>query len=381
MASGVGEHVATLVARDSSGLTAMAHLTLTLTENHAPSAIGPPDTTLFVTESVPAALEVSSYFADPDAGERLAFTASGLPAGLSVSDDGWVRGVIPEPTAEVYSVTVTAIDGGELFARYAFELHARRINDPPVRVGEASLHWTLTEGAGVSLGLTELVADPDAHDFLVYRFSGLPAGLTLETSDGEPRVEGALTSPFATESQTHTLTASDRAGASVETTVTFFFQEKVASPRRVASAPETWTVAEGELVEESLGDFYTGSGDLTFRFGSHLDRFDPLDSLGSGSLLAEGVLRGHFMDDKASARVQTLEVVVSSDQGTVTESLFFRGDRSEPTASSFEDARLRALRRKRDGDDGSVRRLHRPRRGPRAVFDALCFGRARGLGV
>ncbi len=321
MASGVGEHVATLVARDSSGLTAVSHLTLTLTENHAPSAIGPLDTTLFVTESVPAALELSTYFADPDAGDRLAFTASGLPAGLSVSDDGWVRGEIPEPTAEVYSVTVTALDGGELFARYAFELHARRINDPPTRVGEASLHWTLTEGAGVSLALTELVADPDAHDFLVYRFSGLPAGLTLETSDGAAWVEGV--SPFAPESQTHTLTASDRAGASVETTVTFFFEEKVTAPHRVAGSPETWTVAEGELVALTLGDFYTGSGALSFRFGSHLDRFTPLDSLGSGSLLAAGVLRGHFIDDKASARVQTLEIVVSSDQATVTESLFF----------------------------------------------------------
>ncbi len=321
MASGVGEHVATLVARDSAGLTAVSHLTLTLTENHAPSAIGPPDTTLFVTESIPAALEVRSYFADPDAGDRLAFTASGLPAGLSISDDGWVRGEIPEPTAEVYSVTVTALDGGELFARYAFELHARRINDPPTRVGEASLHWTLTEGAGVSLALTELVADPDAHDFLVYRFSGLPAGLTLETSDGAARVEGV--SPFAPESQTHTLTASDRAGASVETTVTFFFEEKVTAPHRVAGSPETWTVAEGELVALTLGDFYTSSGALSFRFGSHLDRFEPQDSLGSGSLLAAGVLRGRFVDDKASARVQTLEVVVSSDQATVTESLFF----------------------------------------------------------
>ena len=147
-----------------------------------------------------------------------------------------------------------------------------------------------------------------------------------------------LASPFATESQTHTLTASDSAGASVETTVTFFFEEKVASPQ-----------PGGGLTRDLDGGRRGTRGTLTprgffiraretrkfsvrFAFGTALT---PLDSLGSGSPLAEGIVRGHFMDDKASARVQTLEVVVSSDQGTVTESLFLRGDRGEPTASEF----------------------------------------------
>ncbi len=87
------------------------------------------------------------------------------------------------------------------------------------------------------------------------------------------------------------------------------------------------------------------------------------------------------MDDKASARVQTLEVVVSSDQATVTESLFFAVTEVNQPPHDFANHPRPDLRREHVGDRGSDRRLHRPRRGPRAFFDALCFGRARGLGV
>ncbi len=260
MASGVGEHVATLVARDKAGLTARD--SSNFDAHREPRALGhrPGRHDAFCHRECPRCVGSQLLFQRPRRRRPSGVHRQRLPAGLSVSDDGWIRGEIPDPTAEVYSVTVTAQDGGGLFARYAFELHARRINDPPVRVGESSLHWTLTEGTGVSLDLTELVADTDTHDVLVYRFSGLPAGLTLETSDGVTWVEGALTTPFPTEPQTHTLTASDNAGASVETTVTFFFQEKITAPHRVAGCARNMDGGRGRSCGSDVGRFLHGFG-------------------------------------------------------------------------------------------------------------------------
>ncbi len=66
------------------------------------------------------------------------------------------------------------------------------------------------------------------------------------------------------------------------------------------------------------------------------------------------------MDDRASARIQTLEVIVHTDQATVTESLFFEVTEVNQAASSFEDTRRPDTRRERSGDGGAGRRLHRP---------------------
>src|SRR5690606_9173172 len=76
-------------------------------------------------------LDISGHFDDPDATE-LGFSASGLPASLSISSTGTISGT---PTnADIanspYSVTVTATDG-TLVATDSFTLTIDNVNDAP----------------------------------------------------------------------------------------------------------------------------------------------------------------------------------------------------------------------------------------------------------
>ncbi len=87
--------------------------TLTLSEPDDPSGNQPP-----VTEGIADAqadegeaftLDVSGQFSDQDVEDELVFTATGLPAGLTISDDGVITGA-PTETG-TFTVSVTASDG------------------------------------------------------------------------------------------------------------------------------------------------------------------------------------------------------------------------------------------------------------------------------
>ena len=62
-------------------------------------------------------LDVSGHFSDPDASDTLAFSAAGLPAGLTINSAGVISGTIDRSASQggpgddgVYTVTVTATD-------------------------------------------------------------------------------------------------------------------------------------------------------------------------------------------------------------------------------------------------------------------------------
>jgi hypothetical protein len=57
-------------------------------------------------------VDVSGNFSDPDASDTLTFSATGLPAGLSISNTGVISGTIDNSASlsGPYSVTVTATD-------------------------------------------------------------------------------------------------------------------------------------------------------------------------------------------------------------------------------------------------------------------------------
>ena len=61
----------------------------------------------------------SSYFEDPD-GDDLTFTATGLPAGLSISSAGLVTGTIVGPNPFTYTPNITATDPDGLFVDSSF---------------------------------------------------------------------------------------------------------------------------------------------------------------------------------------------------------------------------------------------------------------------
>jgi len=142
---------------------------------------------------------------DSAAGQTLTYSATGLPAGLSISSSGLITGT---PTAAGSStVKVTATDGTGAS-------------------GSASFTWTITSGTGNTVTVTNPGAqtgkvgtpvsgpqiqatDSAAGQTLGYTATGLPPGLSISSSSG--LISGT---PTTAGSYTTTVTVTDGTGAS-----------------------------------------------------------------------------------------------------------------------------------------------------------------------
>jgi hypothetical protein len=131
---------------------------------------------LRTSTSTSASLQVAA--SDPD-GDTITYGASGLPTGLSINaTSGLISGAVSPGSAGTYSVTVTASDG-TLTGSQTFTWTVTHTNRPPVMANPGN--QTSTVGATVSLSLG--ATDPDGNP-LTYNASGLPSGVTLNTSTG-----------------------------------------------------------------------------------------------------------------------------------------------------------------------------------------------------
>jgi hypothetical protein len=117
---------------------------------------------------------------DSDSGQTLTFTATGLPAGLSISPVGVISGT---PTASVLnqSVTVTAKDTTGATGSAAFTWTVNSSGGNTVTVTNPG-NQTSTTGSAVSLQIHAV--DSQSGQTLTYGATGLPAGLSINTSSG-----------------------------------------------------------------------------------------------------------------------------------------------------------------------------------------------------
>ena len=130
IAADVGMHTVTVTATDPDGAFVSDTFTLTVESgNQAPvldTAIG--DRT--ATEGVATNIDVSGSFSDPD-GDALTFTATGLPASLSLSTAGVLSGTPVAGDVGTISVTVTAADPSGATAMDTFSLTVNAAPEPP----------------------------------------------------------------------------------------------------------------------------------------------------------------------------------------------------------------------------------------------------------
>ena len=148
--------------------------------NGPPQVINPGNQTS--AEEAVISLQISA--SDPDGGDTLTYSASGLPDGLSINaNSGLISGTISNTAAESspYSVILTATDNGT-----------------PAQQGQASFTWTVSntnqapdvtnpdeqtsaEGAVISLQIDASDLDGDT---LTYAASDLPEGLSINSASG-----------------------------------------------------------------------------------------------------------------------------------------------------------------------------------------------------
>ena len=115
---------------------------------------------------------------DPD-GDPLTFGATGLPPGLTInSATGLISGT--PTTAGNYSPTVSVADdrGGSDSGSFSWDV-SEPANNPPVLTVPADQNGVVGVGTNLALSASDADGDP-----LTYGASGLPGGLTINTTTG-----------------------------------------------------------------------------------------------------------------------------------------------------------------------------------------------------
>ena len=133
-----------------------------------------------------ASLQIS---ATDSAGKSLTYTATGLPAGLSISSSGLISGTAT--TAGTYSVTVVA-NSGTAKGSAAFTWTVAGSGTETVSVTNPGSQ-TGTVGTAASL---QISGSDSAGKSLTYTATGLPAGLSISSSgliSGTPTTAGTST--------------------------------------------------------------------------------------------------------------------------------------------------------------------------------------------
>jgi hypothetical protein len=175
-----GQHPVTVTVSDNGAPVMAGEATFTwqvADANGPPQAQSPGDQAN--TEGDPVSLQIAA--SDPDNGDTLTFSASGLPDGLIISDSGLIQGNISSgaSTGSPYTVTVSVQDSGGLSDGITFDWTITAFNHPPQL--EDLGDQTGKIGESVSLALS--ASDPDGDD-LTFSAAGLPPGLTIHAASG-----------------------------------------------------------------------------------------------------------------------------------------------------------------------------------------------------
>jgi hypothetical protein len=169
------------------------------------------------TVGTAASLQVSAT--DSASGQTLTYSATGLPAGLSInSSSGLISGT--PTTAGTSSVTVTAKDttGASGSATFTWTVNSTITNTVTV-TGPGNQSGTV----GTAASLQIAASDSASGQTLTYTATGLPAGLSINSTSG--LISGT---PTTAGTSSVTVTAKDTTGAS-------------------GSATFTWTVGSGTV--------------------------------------------------------------------------------------------------------------------------------------
>src|SRR5487761_1862932 len=161
----------------------------------------PPNQTTFLGTA--ASLQVQA--SDSASGQTLTYSATGLPAGLSInSSTGLISGT--PTTAQTTSVTVTAKDTTGASGSAAFTWTISPATGNTVTVTNPG-NQAGTVGIAVSLQIH--ATDSASGQTLTYSATGLPAGLSINSSTG--LISGT---PTTAQTTSVTVTAKDTTGAS-----------------------------------------------------------------------------------------------------------------------------------------------------------------------
>ncbi|MFZ0002179.1 MAG: putative Ig domain-containing protein [Trebonia sp.] len=188
---------------DAQNPPATASATFSLSANTVTVSSPGPQTTI---QNGAVSLQIAAI--DSAAGQALTYSATGLPAGLSISSSGLISGTSTTPGP--YNVKVTATDGTGASGSATFTWTVNPTANT-VTVTNPGPQTTIQNGP-VSLQIA--AGDSAAGQALTYSATGLPAGLSISSS-------GQITGLAVTGTFNVTVTATDGTGASGSATFTW----------------------------------------------------------------------------------------------------------------------------------------------------------------
>ena len=271
-----GTSSVTVTATDTTGAHGSAAFTWTVNPPNVVTVTNPGNQ----TSTVGTAVSLQIPATDSASGQTLTYSATGLPAGLSInSSTGLISGT--PTTAGTSSVTVTATDTTGAHGSAAFTW---TVNPPNVVTVTNPGNQTSTVGTAVSLQIP--ATDSASGQTLTYSATGLPAGLSINSSTG--LISGT---PTTAGTSSVTVTATDTTGAH-------------------GSASFTWTVNPQAQPPTAQNQSYTAVGNTPLAVGTTVT--GPAATLSA----SQGLLNG----DSGDASCGTLSVTgnTTPTHGTVT---------------------------------------------------------------
>jgi Putative Ig domain len=332
------------VTSGNDGSCSPAYLCTAETGFDGPTGIGTPDgiagletgttTTNTVTVTNPgsqtgtvgkaASLQISA--SDSASGQTLAYSATGLPTGLSISaSTGLISGT---PSASgTYSVKVTATDstGATGSASFTWTISAASGGDTVTVTNPGS--QTGTVGTAVSLQIS--ATDSASGQTLTYTASGLPAGLSISSTG---LISGT---PTTAATSNVTVTATDTTGAAGSAGFTWTISaasgggctaaQLLGNPGFETGKISPWSSTSGVLNDSSAEPAHSGSWDAWLDgYGTtHTDTLSQSVTIPSTCTTATFSFWLHIdtAETTKTTAYDTLKVQVLNSSGTVLATL------------------------------------------------------------
>jgi hypothetical protein len=212
------------------------------------------------TVGTAASLQIAA--SDSASGQTLTYSASGLPAGLSIkSTTGLISGT--PTTAGTSSVTVTATDttGAVGSAAFTWTVNSSSSKNTVTVTNPGS--QTGTVGTAASLQIA--ASDSASGQTLTYSASGLPAGLSISSTSG--LISGT---PTTAGTSSVTVTATDTTGAVGSAAFTWTISsasgsctaaQLIGNPSFSTGTAAPWTATSGVISDNSKEPPYVGKYD------------------------------------------------------------------------------------------------------------------------
>ena len=317
----VGDHDVTLEATDGIAPAVQQNFTVTVVDVNDPPVLDTPIPDQQANEDAPFSLVVAGNFSDPDAGDTLTFSASGLPPSFSIdSASGEISGTPDDPdvAGSPYTVTVTASDGTAGTDDIFQLLVNNTVNDLPVILGQADPNLSTPEDMSISLVGADLnIQDPDNPP---------PMGFTVNVQDGMNYTVGGSGNTVTPDEDFNgdlmvpvTVTDPDGGESATPFTMTITVTPVPDAPELVMPIPDQ-LATEGSLFQLDLSQGFFADVDPGDTFTYAVAGLPPSGNLTIDAL--SGIISGTPLLEDTSDTPIVIDVTVTDSGGLTLDTSF-----------------------------------------------------------